>query len=481
MFAQKFRSSDGFIIFVVGVAVFTDMMLYGLIVPMLPYALSDRVGIGQEDVQRWNSILLGSFGGALMGGSCLIALGLSTLAIALTRDMTVLLVARILQGLSSAVVATVGYAILFDVVGSDSIGQTLGYISMSQSFGLLVGPALGGILYEHGGYFATFIPAFVLIAIEIALRFLVVVKKREQSQEQKEEEPSEVTVLAKGYTANPLYGTTLPPQTDLSPTDLKDNQKCPVKPSADCQSNPEPSPSPPPAPSPSPTETVSLLLASPRILTALLTLFLLNSILTAYDATIPIHIRSNFSLPATDSSLLFLILVSPFLLSPLAGWVVDRYGPYFPATLGFAILTPPVFILQMIHSPSTTAISPFPALALNLFTIGFGSAICLPALMAEVSLVIESIERAQPGVFGKQGVVAFGFGVMNFAFASGFLMGPLLGGALVEGWGWRWMNIVLGTGGAWCFVGVGVVTGGGRWRWLGRKREKRMGSADGER
>ncbi len=70
MYARNLRSSDGFIVCVVGIAVFTDMVLYGLIVPMLPYALSDRVGIARRDVQRWNSILLGSFGGALMLGSC---------------------------------------------------------------------------------------------------------------------------------------------------------------------------------------------------------------------------------------------------------------------------------------------------------------------------------------------------------------------------------------------------------------------------
>lgn len=69
MYASRLRSSDGFIIFVVGVAVFTDMMLYGLIVPILPYSLSDRVGIPKEQVQRWNSILLGSFGGAVTIGS----------------------------------------------------------------------------------------------------------------------------------------------------------------------------------------------------------------------------------------------------------------------------------------------------------------------------------------------------------------------------------------------------------------------------
>ena len=47
----------------------TDMFLANLILPVLPYALSERVGLAQEDVQRWNSVLLASFGGAQMLGS----------------------------------------------------------------------------------------------------------------------------------------------------------------------------------------------------------------------------------------------------------------------------------------------------------------------------------------------------------------------------------------------------------------------------
>ncbi|KAL8863332.1 MAG: hypothetical protein Q9178_000012 [Gyalolechia marmorata] len=473
MYARRLRSSDGFIIFVVGIAVFTDMMLYGLIVPMLPYALSDRVGVAQKDVQGWNSILLGSFGGALMFGSYIV----------------ILLTARILSGLSGAVVCTVGYAILFDVVSSEKIGRALGFVSMCQSFGLLVGPALGGILYEHGGYFNTFIPAFALIAIEITLRFLVVVKKRDRSPDgagHEGQQPSEVSILAKGYTANPLYGTTLPPKIDLSQTDLEHHRENPIKASSDPPSTPQQhlsalqsSPRPPPSPSSSSSSTkaVHLLLTSPRILTALLALFILNTILTAYDATIPIHIRRTFSLPATCASLLFLIMVFPFLLSPLAGYIVDRHGPHFPATLGLLILTPPVFILQLIDSKDFTSVSaglsPFAAIASCLFTIGFGTAFCLPALMAEVSLEIEAIEKQQPGCFGDKGVVAFGFGVINFAFAGGFLAGPVMAGALVEGCGWRVLNVVLGVGGLACVVGVGMVTGGGggwrRWRCLGRR------------
>lgn len=70
MFAREIRSSKGFVIFVVCVAVFTDLLLSNLIVPMLPYALLERVGLPEEDVQKWNSILLALYGGSQMVGSC---------------------------------------------------------------------------------------------------------------------------------------------------------------------------------------------------------------------------------------------------------------------------------------------------------------------------------------------------------------------------------------------------------------------------
>lgn len=70
MFAREIRSSKGFVTFVVCVAIFTDMLLSNLIVPMLPYALVERVGLPKEDVQKWNSILLALYGGSQMVGSC---------------------------------------------------------------------------------------------------------------------------------------------------------------------------------------------------------------------------------------------------------------------------------------------------------------------------------------------------------------------------------------------------------------------------
>ena len=44
----KFRSSEKFIVGTVALAVFTDMFLYGVIVPVIPFALEQRVDIPED-------------------------------------------------------------------------------------------------------------------------------------------------------------------------------------------------------------------------------------------------------------------------------------------------------------------------------------------------------------------------------------------------------------------------------------------------
>ena len=71
MIAREFRASKTFITLVISMSIFTDILLQNLIVPVLPYALRERVGLSAEnEVQKWNSILLGAYSASLMAGSC---------------------------------------------------------------------------------------------------------------------------------------------------------------------------------------------------------------------------------------------------------------------------------------------------------------------------------------------------------------------------------------------------------------------------
>ncbi len=92
----------------------------------------------------------------------LIALAASTVAFSLGQSTSVLFVGRLVQGASSAIVHTVGTAILADTVGQDGVGPAMGFISMSIAVGVLIGPVVGGVLYHTYGYHAVFISAYAV-------------------------------------------------------------------------------------------------------------------------------------------------------------------------------------------------------------------------------------------------------------------------------------------------------------------------------
>lgn len=190
-----FRSSSTFILATVCIAIFTDILLYGIIVPVIPFALTSRVGADEESVQTWNAILLACYTIALFVGSPLVGLyadhtssrrwplliGLvslagSTIILCLGRTIALLILGRILQGLSAAIVWTVGLALMVDTV-PDKIGEAMGYSAIAMSMGLLVSPAIGGAVFAAKGYYAVYYVAFGCIFLDIVLRLVLIEKK----------------------------------------------------------------------------------------------------------------------------------------------------------------------------------------------------------------------------------------------------------------------------------------------------------------
>ena len=141
------RSNTFFIVATVAIGLFTDLFLYGLIVPILPYMLQDRVGLPQSQVQSNVSLLLAAYAGAsvicspiagvladrlstrqapfLLG---LLALLGATVLLFLGSTLPVLIVARVLQGVSAAFVWTIGLALCLETVGPNNLGKTIGSV-----------------------------------------------------------------------------------------------------------------------------------------------------------------------------------------------------------------------------------------------------------------------------------------------------------------------------------------------------------------
>lgn len=189
------RSSKTFIAATVCIAIFTDILLYGIIVPVMPFALTTRVGIPPSDLQTWNALLLACYTIALCLGSPLVgiyadhtssrrgpllsglfALAASTLLLCLGQTIALLIVGRVLQGLSAAIVWSVGLALLADTYG-EKIGMVMGWSAISMSLGLLVSPAIGGAVFDGAGYYAVYYVAFGCIVLDVILRLVLIEKK----------------------------------------------------------------------------------------------------------------------------------------------------------------------------------------------------------------------------------------------------------------------------------------------------------------
>ncbi|KAM0798060.1 major facilitator superfamily domain-containing protein [Usnea florida] len=432
MFLHSIRASRTFTIFVVCVAVFADVLLQNLVVPVLPYALRERVGLTNEaDLQRWNSVLIAAFGAAWTSGSFLfgviadhiptrrtpfiLALLLSlvsTLFFALGSTLPILLSARLLEGLSTAVIATVGPALMLEVVGQRNLGHAMGFSSMAMSMGLLLGPVLGGVLYEYCGYFVTFLPALVLLGVEAALRGLIIEKGR------------------KCYSAE---NDSLEDAQSLLPKSL------------------------PPLRTMSQRHGYLVLLRHPRFLTTLTVLFALSSTVCGFDAVLVPYISSTFDLGPVNAAALFLALAIPMLFAPLTGYLTDRYGPKVIASSGLAIWTPALAALSLVGPGST---KPMLELGGLFFLIGIAQALTSIPLRVDAAAVVGDIEKEQPGAFGTRGAYGMAFGFVNGMVAAGGMAGPLVAGFLRIQIGWVGMAWVMGGVGLCAWAGVVIFTGG---------------------
>ena len=344
----------------------------------------------------------------------LILVFLSTLLFALATDLWSLLTARILEGLSTAIVNTVGYTLLTEVVGVEHLGKATGYTSMALSLGLLVGPVLGGVLYEYCGYFQVYLPAFGLIAMEIILRLMII---------EKEKKP--IAPTSQSLSSSP--GAT---QKDpLIHETLGDPASHP------CDSDPLLQP---PATTRS-ANAYKALLTSPRFLMAMTALLILNSIANGFDSTLVPYIQEAFHMPATQAAALFLALAVPMLLAPISGWLTDRYGPRLPILSGLMVAVPSQILLSLISKGVTM---PFLKLAVMLAFMGLTFALAMAPLRVEANLVVYQIEKETPGGFGCHGILARAIGLLNTVVAAGGFAGPLYAGFVRVSAGWKVLELL---------------------------------------
>ncbi|MFD1413590.1 MFS transporter [Oceanobacillus jeddahense] len=215
---QNLKKAQKSALFVVTLAIFTDMLLYGMIVPILPdYA--DSLSISQTAI----GILFGSYAAALLIATPIfgvisdkvgrrgpmlwgiLGLTIATLLFAFANTFWLLLICRILQGIAAAATWTAGLALLADFYPAKERGKVMGIALSGQAMGILLGPTFGGWLYQLGGYMLPFFVAAGIALIDGLLRIFLL----KEEPHRKEEDASGAWHLLKNRTLLLVVGAVI--------------------------------------------------------------------------------------------------------------------------------------------------------------------------------------------------------------------------------------------------------------------------------
>ncbi|KAM4057405.1 major facilitator superfamily protein [Hirsutella rhossiliensis] len=424
------RSKPSFVIVTVAFGLFTDLVLYGIVVPVLPFLLRDRFLVPDEQLQPYTSGLLAVYSASSVlfplpagwsasrvGSRRLFLAGLALLcassaAFAFAGSFTILLSSRLLQGMSTAIVWTAGLDMVQDTVPPGQIGEAIGTIFATISAGELVAPMAGGVIYEWAGTHGIFGISAALLVVDFAMRLLVV--------------DSKTAIKYGAGDANDANDA----NHDGDDGDDGDQDQERYKIRGDVVGI---------------FKTLPILhcFREPRLHVAM-TLSLVQALLIgALDATVPIEAESLFGFSSLQVGLIFTALMTPYLaLGRLAGQAVDRYGTRTVTTLGYLYLAPCLVLLglpgQHVVSGKYNNISLF-CLALAMNGVGL-AAVSSPAFVEAIDIV-GKYESANPELFGVNGPYAQLFGFNSMYFFAGLGIGPILAGALRSQFGFLNMGV----------------------------------------
>ncbi|KAJ5894814.1 hypothetical protein N7495_006505 [Penicillium taxi] len=410
-----------FIMFTVSFATFTDILMYCLTVPVTPTALERKVGIAEDKAfspvvgyladraqsRRW-PLLLG-----------LVALGAATALLCIGTHIGLWIAGRLFQGAASAVVWTVGVALMVDTVGKDGLGQAIGYVAMSLSLGTVIGPLLGGVLYEYGGYYSVFGLAFGFIGIDIFLRLVLIEKKHALPWIKPDEIPLPVSDqydAEKAHTSNEVVSSVL------------------VSSSVTTEENPLPRSS---------IRQLTSLLSSCRLIVSLWGYLVVSLMLSSFDSVLTIFVQEVFGWQQTGQGLIFIALMIPHLSDPITGMIIDRFpkSPRYLVSIAFLCAVPLATLLRLVKEKTMHDKIILCAL---LALLGLCIAVAMTPLIAEVSYAVQEREDQCPGIFGESGAMALAFGLSNMGFAAGSLVGPFFAGFIKQSAGWGTMGWAMG-------------------------------------
>lgn len=366
-------------------AIFIDMLLYGMIIPILPALLMES-GVAKEEIESKQTILFASYAAGLFLATPifgiisdklndrkmpmlagLLALGVSTLGFAYIRDFTLLTISRIFQGISASATWVLGFAMVADAYPSgDGLGFAVGLVLSAHTVGNLAGPLTGGFIGEHFGLQYPFILCASLAGLDLVARLLIRPPKPQP--------------------ANPMA-----------------------------------------------TQNYSIwtLFTNKDVILTLGIVIIVSSSISSIELFMATWLQSEWEYSESQTSLIMVSFILPNIaLSPLIGWLSDRMSRIKLLFMGL--------VVHSLAAPLITKSSSVNWLIFNSILYGASISIASVPLTSHLAYVIE--------LFGCNSYATL-YAIFNVFYSVGMMLGPYVVGLVKCKYGFFWgMIVITGTG-----------------------------------
>lgn len=380
---SKMRRSRISVLVVCSFALFTDMVVCGVAMPIIP-AILKNIGIPHDEINGHAAALFAIYAVGMLFATPifgfysdkyqnrkvpmlvgLFGLGITTVLFAFSDTYILLIIARLFQGISSAASWAIGFAMVADVFPSTQLGMANGILISAHSLGFVSGPLLGGFLASR---FSLRIPFYVCGGLAF------------------------FDFIARLFISPPAQIYPTIPQIPGSYDDLwtKINN----------------------------TEMIKLLKHGEVFLHAI-AIVLGSCSFSIVEALLALHLELDFGWSISDVSIGLTFLVTPTIVSSvIVGWISDHITRTRIVMIGLILHSLASPLLASAQTPSSIY------LASTYFSTTYS--IYAAPIMAFVTSIAKEL--------GHGSSLATLYSISNMSYCLGMILGPLLGGYIVEGY-----------------------------------------------